>query len=293
MLLTLSACLLWGILPLYWKQLLAVPALEITCHRVLWCLLITSVLLLPGGKLSLLLRSLCSPPLLLRTLCTSTLLGANWLTYVWAVNADHVVEASLGYFINPLVTVLLGVLVLKEQIRPGQWFAMVLALCGVLCLTFAYGRFPWIALCLALSFSSYSLLRKTAALQSLEGLFLDMLILALPGGLMIAALATRGCSHFLAGDFWQPFLLAGTGLITALPLLLFVAGTQRLALSLVGMLQYVAPTLQLFIGVFIYAEPFPASRLMGFSLIWVALALFTGESLRHDPEFHPINKEKG
>ena len=276
---TLTAYSMWGILPLYWKALQVIPSWEIICHRMLWSLVLTSLLLLAGGRLKPLLTTLCNRRVLLTTLATSFLLAVNWLVYIWAVNNGNIVESSLGYFINPLIAVLLGVVFLKEKLRAGQWCALAIAFCGVLYLTFSYGRFPWIGLTLAITFALYSLLRKTAALASLEGLFSEFVLLALPAATCLAWQAVHGQSGFLAHGYGTTLLLIGTGVITSVPLLLFVYGAKRISMTAIGLLQYLAPTIQFLIGWLVYKEPFPPAKLTGFTLIWSALILFTLEGL--------------
>jgi len=269
-----SAYLLWGILPLYWKLLASVPSQVIVCHRIVWAFLFTLFLLRKGSALAGLARNPNRKTILAVSASTALLLAANWLIYIWAVNNGHIVEASLGYFINPLVAVLLGVLFLRESLRPGQWLAMATALGGVLVLTLAHGTFPWIGLSLALTFATYSLLRKTAALHSLDGLVLETGLMTLPA--LLALFLLPETTSFSA-PIRQLLLLAGSGPITALPLLLFVYGAQRVTMTLLGLMQYLAPSLQFLIGILVYREPLPAGKLAGFLLIWTALALYTGE----------------
>lgn len=272
-----SAYLLWGFLPIYWKALQAAPALEILAHRMAWSLLFVVGVMLVRRQWGWLKPALRQP----RTLLTFTLSGAvlavNWLTYIWGVNAGFVVETSLGYFINPLVSVVLGVLFLRERLRAGQWTAVSLAAIGVIYLTLSYGRLPWIALTLAFSFGTYGLLRKTAALNSLEGLTLETAVL-FPFALgYLLFLEWQGTAAFLHAGPGISLLLALAGVVTAVPLLLFAAGARRIPLSTVGLLQYIAPTLQFLIGVLVYHEPFTSQRLVGFSIIWAALLLYSGE----------------
>ncbi len=222
-------------------------------------------------------RCLRNPRILLTFLATALLLSINWLTYIWAVNTGHVVESSLGYFINPLVNVVFGVLFLGERMRAGQWVAVGLAALGVIYLTLSLGALPWIGLTLAFSFAGYGLLRKTAQLNSLEGLALETLFLFVPALLYLFYLARTGAAVF--GQ--QPsitVLLMLSGLFTAIPLLLFAAGARRISFSLVGILQYTGPTIQLLLGIFLYGEAFSLTKLIGFGLIWLALALYSGES---------------
>lgn len=276
---TLCAYTMWGILPLYWKALSAVPSHEIICHRILWSLLVTSLLLTGMNRWKALLVSLRNLKTLVRLSLTSALLATNWLIYVWSINAGYVVESSLGYFINPLLAVLLGVIFLKERLRTGQWVSVAVALSGVVYLTISYGRLPWIALSLALTFALYSLLRKTAPFDALEGLLGEMALLSLPSLLFLMSVVQQDNSHFLNQGTSTTLLLVGTGAITSIPLLLFVFGAQRLTMTSVGLLQYIAPTLQLLIGLLIYHEPFPLERCIGFSLIWLALILYSVESI--------------
>ncbi len=217
--------------------------------------------------------------MLLTFALSGSLLAINWFTYIWGVNAGHVVETSLGYFINPLVNVLLGYLFLKERLRPAQWLALAVAVSGVLYLTFSYGAFPWIALTLAFSFGVYGLIRKTAPLNSAEGLFLETAIIFLPAFGFLLWQETRGVGGFGHISPTTTLLLIGAGAVTSIPLILFAAGARRITLTTLGLLQYIAPTMQFLIGVLIYGEPFGAGRVVGFGLIWLALLLYTAESV--------------
>jgi chloramphenicol-sensitive protein RarD len=210
---------------------------------------------------------------------TAAVLSLNWFVYIWGVNAGHIVETSLGYFINPLVNVLLGVIFLKERLRPGQMIAITLAVAGVLYLTISYGTFPWIALTLAFSFGLYGLLRKTAALPSTEGLFLETALMFLPAFLFLLYREWQGTAAFGHLGALTTFLLAFSGVATGVPLLLFASGARLITLTNLGLLQYVAPTLQFLIGVLIYNEEFSQARVIGFTVIWVALLVYTAESL--------------
>ncbi|MBW2329034.1 MAG: EamA family transporter RarD [Deltaproteobacteria bacterium] len=275
----LSAYCMWGVFPLYWKALQVIPSWEIICHRIVWSLVLTFILLILRGRQQALLEALTNRRTLLTTLATSTLLGSNWLVYIWAVNNGNIVESSLGYFINPLIAVLLGVVFLQEKLRIGQWIALGVALGGVLYLTFSYGRFPWIGLTLAITFALYSLLRKTAALHSLEGLFCETVLLSIPAGLTLLYLTHQGTSGFVSQGPWITLMLIGTGLVTSIPLLLFVFGAQRITMTAIGLMQYLAPTIQFLIGLLIFHEPFPPAKMIGFAIIWSALALFTIEGI--------------
>jgi chloramphenicol-sensitive protein RarD len=223
-------------------------------------------------------RQAVSTPRVLRVYSAAALLiGINWLTYVWAVNAGHIVETSLGYFINPLLSVSLGVIFLHEHLRPRQWIPLGLAASGVLYLTFAYGSLPWIALTLAVSFGVYGLVKKIAPLGSLYGLTLETGILLIPAMCYLWYSDTTGSGAFLHTGISSDFLMIGAGLVTTIPLLMFASATQRISLSLVGILQYISPTLQFLVGVMIYKEPFSHIQFIGYGIVWVALILFAAE----------------
>lgn len=272
-----GAYVIWGLLPIYWKALQAIPALEILAHRIGWACLLTLALVLVRRQWAALSIALRRPKILAAFAASGLLLTANWYIYIWAVNDGHIVETSLGYFINPLINVLLGVLFLSERLRIGQVVAIGTALLGVLVLAFHYGSPPWIALALAGTFGLYGLLRKTASLDSLVGLSLETL-LVMP--LALGYLLWLGP----ANAFGQvgpvtTLLMIGTGVVTAVPLLLFAAGARKITLTTLGLLQYIAPTLQFGIGVLIYGEALTPERLAGFVLIWLALAIYSLESL--------------
>ena len=269
----------WGVLPLYWRLLGSVPALEILAHRVVWALLLVVVLLAQQRRWHWLLRAGRSPRIMFTFCATAALLAANWLIYLWAVQAGQVVEASLGYFINPLLNVVLGVIVLHERLRRGQLLAVLLAAGGVLAFAWALGAPPWIALSLALTFGAYGLLRKLAALGSLEGLALEMLLAAGPALAYLLWLQASGTAAFGSSTLAQDLLLAGCGLVTAVPLLLFASGARRVSLVTLGLLQYTAPTLQFLLGVFVFGEMQSPQRLAAFGLIWLALMLYSAEAI--------------
>lgn len=271
--------ILWGILPIYWKALKAVPALEILCHRMFWSLLMTFALIVLLRRQGEFRAALSNRVHLLTYSLTALLLAVNWLIYIWAVNIGFILEASLGYFINPLITVLFGVFFFKEKMRVGQWLALVLVCIGVGYLTFYYGRFPWIALSLASTFAVYGLLHKKASLPALDGLCLETLVFFIPAGGYLLYGYSNGSGAFLHGGLSQNILLIGTGLITSLPLVLFGFAAHKIPLSTLGLLQYSAPTINLFIGIFMYHEDFPQSRMIGFVIIWSALILYLGEGL--------------
>jgi chloramphenicol-sensitive protein RarD len=271
---TVGAFLIWGVFPIYWKALTQVPALQIMAHRLVWCfVLVAGWLTLRRGAAWW--RPLVAQPRLLRLLCASAvLIAANWWLYIWAVNAGHIVETSLGYFINPLVNVLLGVLVLKERLNGRQWLAVAVAAAGVVWLTLQAGAPPWIALALAFSFGFYGLLRKVAVVESTPALGVESSILFVPavGYLVWAEIA--GVGGFTHAGARVDLLLVASGLVTAAPLILFAYGAQRIQYSLVGILQYIAPSLQLFCGVALYHEPFTQTQAIGFACIWLALGIY-------------------
>lgn len=274
-----SAYILWGFFPVYWKLLQNVSALEILGSRMTWSLIFLLGVLAYKRRWDWVRPALKNRKILLTFFVTALLLSVNWGTYIWAVNAGFIVETSLGYFINPLVNVLLGVVLLKEKLRNGQLLAVIIALLGVLYLTISYGSLPWIALTLAFSFGFYGLLRKTAALGSLEGLSLETGILFLPALAYLLYLQFDGTAAFGHSDLRTNLLLPLAGVTTAVPLLLFAAGARQITLVTLGILQYTAPTIQFLLGVLVYHEPFDTQRLIGFGLVWLALIIYTAEAV--------------
>lgn len=272
------AYVLWGLAPLYLKQLADVPALQVVAHRSWWALLFVFALLAWRGRVGRVHRALSDPRTLAIFALSAALLSANWLIYVWAVSAGRIVDASLGYFINPLVNVLLGVAVLHERPRPLQWFAVAVAAGGVAVLVAVAGEWPWIALTLAGSFGVYGLLRKTAPLGAAEGLGLETLLQAPLALALILWWAAQGSSAMRLDDPATSLWLIAAGPLTAVPLLLFAAGARTVSLATLGLLQYLGPTLQFLIGVGVYGEPFGAGRALGFGLIWAALLIYSGEA---------------
>lgn len=270
----------WGLFPLYFHALGEVPAMEILAHRMLWSLLFLCIVLGVRRQWQWLPQVLRQPRVLGSFVASAVLLTTNWFIYIWSVNNGHVIDASLGYFINPLVNVLLGVLVLKETLRRGQWIAIGMAAAGVAWLTWQAGQLPWIALILGVTFGSYGLLRKTAALAALEGLSLETMILFPLALIYVLWLTTHGQNTFINSDSDSTrWLLAAAGPITAIPLLLFAAGARKIPMAVLGLLQYLSPTMQALLGVWFFHEAFPAPRLIGFLIIWAALALYVGEGL--------------
>jgi chloramphenicol-sensitive protein RarD len=275
----IGAFVIWGLFPLYLRPLAEVPTLQIMAHRIVWCCLLVFAWLGLRGELGTVRRALADPGTRLRLLGSATLISINWLIYVWAVTHDHVVDASLGYFINPLLNVVLGVWLLHERLNRVQWAAVGLAAIGVAYLAVVAGRPPWIALGLAASFGLYGLIRKVVAVESVPGLATETLLLSpLALGLLLwtEAQGTGALGHSGAT---VDALLVGSGLVTALPLALFAHGARRIPLSTVGLVQYIGPTLQFLIGVLVFHEAFSRSRAVGFVLIWTALALYAADGV--------------
>ncbi len=268
------AYVLWGVLPLYWHGIEQVPAVEILAHRVIWSLVFILAVLAITRNWAWLRDVAREPKRYLRFVLTAAILALNYGVYLWANNSGHLVEASLGYFINPLVNVLLGMIFLRERLRPWQAAAVLVALLGVAYLTVDYGRLPWIALTLALTFGTYGLLRKTAHLGSVEGLTLEMMVLFIPSLIYVGVAAAQGTGAFGHSDARTTLLLFGAGAATAVPMIMFTYGARRVTLTTLGILQYVGPTLQFLIGVFAFAEPFNRAQLIGFIMIWIAFAIY-------------------
>lgn len=280
MLYAIGAFFIWGLFPLYWKPLHQVPALQILCHRIVWSALFVAMILLYQRNWAWLGQALRDPRRVAVFAVSSLMLSLNWLIYIWAVNEGRVVEASLGYFINPLVNVLLGRLFLGERLTTPQATAVGLATLGVSWLTLAAGSVPWISLGLAATFGIYGLLRKKAPLPSLEGLALETFLMAPLAALALLWFGSRGQGAFMQQGTGTDLLLMGAGVVTAIPLLLFASGARRLKLATVGLIQYLGPTIQLMLGVLLYQEPFGSDRAIGFALIWLGLALYSGAGLR-------------
>ena len=276
----LSAYLLWGLFPLYFPLLEPAGGLEIVAHRVAWSLLFVGLLLTVLRGWSQVRAAFTDGRTLLVLSGAAVLIVVNWLVFVFAVNSGHVVESSLGYFINPLVSVLLGVVVFRERLRRLQWVAVALAALAVVVLTVDYGHPPWIALALAGSFGLYGLMKKLVRVEAAPGLFVETALVFLPALVVIAVLEARGSAAFGHEGVGNAVLLALSGVATAVPLLLFAAAARRVPLSTVGLLQYVNPLMQLAIGVFVLGEPMPPARLVGFAIVWLALVVFTADTLR-------------
>ena len=271
------AYIAWGLFPLYFKQVADVPSLEVVMHRTLWSLVFVFGVLMVRRQWSWMGTVLRQPKVLAAFVLSAMLLSGNWLTYVWAVQNQHVVDASLGYFILPLVNVALGFVFLRERPRSGQWMAVAVAAAGVLWLAVQAGRLPWIALVLALSFGFYGLLRKVAVLGALEGLALETLVLAPVAAVVLGWWAWQGQGALVQGTPAAVGWLLLAGPMTAVPLLLFAAGARLIPMSTLGILQYISPSLQFALGVWLFHEPFEPARLVGFVLIWAALLVYSME----------------
>lgn len=274
---------LWGLFPLYFKAINSVAPLEILLHRMVWSLLFLAGVLAYRRQWAWLASAFRQPRLIAGFAASATLLSINWFIYIWSVNHGHVIDASLGYFITPLVSVVLGFVFLHERLRITQWCAVSLAALAVIWLTWQTGHLPWIGLCLATTFGIYGLLRKTAALGALEGLSLEVLLLfpfAFAYLLYLHLSAPSGNGFFDASLNTQVLLLAA-GPITAIPLLLFAAAARRIPMASLGLLQYISPSLQLLLGVFFFQEQFSSNRLTAFAGIWLALLIYSAEGVRH------------
>jgi chloramphenicol-sensitive protein RarD len=285
----LATYALWGFFPIYWKFLHPVPALQVIGHRISWSFILL-ILIISVTRQWHDFRSVALKPKVIGIyLIAGVLLTINWLVYVWGVNAGYIVETSLGYFINPLLSVLLGVIFLRERLRPMQWLPVGIAFIGVIYLTAVYGRLPWIALTLAFSFGFYGFVKKLAPLGSLYGLTLETGIVFPLALIYLLIVALNGTGAFLHDTAPITWLLIGTGAVTTIPLLMFASAAKEIPLSLLGLLQYVAPTLQFLIGVFLYKEPFDHAHLIGFGIVWVALVIFWVENyFAHRAPVEPI-----
>lgn len=275
----IGAYLVWGVLPIYWKWLGHVPSGEILTSRVLWAFVFTLLFVVVMRNSKLLLGDIHTLWLNQKAFWSlffaSALISANWFLYIWAVNHNHLVETSLGYYINPLISVLLGIFFLKERLTAAQKLAFVIALIGVIILTISYGRFPWLAFALAISFAIYGLMKKTIPLDAVRGLTIETLFIVPFALIYYIYLFVTNQAIMFHSDLQTDLLLVLTGLATAVPLVLFAKGAQRMPLYMIGFLQYIAPTSMLFLGVIIYGETFNAIDFLSFSLIWLALILFT------------------
>lgn len=274
-----SAFLIWALGPMYWKALAAVPPLEIILHRMVWSFIFLLILIITGRRWSEFLDALKDFRILLTLFSTAVILGLNWWLYVWAINNNYLLQSSLGYYINPLVSVVFGVVLLRERLRPAQTLAVLLAGVAVVYLTASYGVFPWIAVALAASFGLYGLIRKVAPVGPLVGLSIETMLLTPPAAAYLIYLEAAGRASFLRGGSGIDLLLLGTSVLTAVPLTFFISGARRIKLSTVGLMQYIAPTGIFLLAVFYYNEPFSKSQLWTFIMIWTALAIYSTDSV--------------
>lgn len=272
--------LLWGFLPLYMKALAHVPPAEVILHRVIWSVPIAGAVLWFRGRTGDLTLALRSPRMLLMAVVTAVLITANWGIYVWAIGAGHALDAALGYYINPLFSVFLGAVFLRERLSPTQWAAIALAAGAVAVLTFESGRLPAVALGLTLTWGAYAFLKKWLPIGPNQGFFLEVVILLVPALAYLWVLSARGESHFLSGDGTTSALLFGCGIVTAVPLMIYANSAKLLRLSTIGILQYIAPTMIAVTAVFLFGEEFGPARMIAFPMIWLGLAIYTGSMLR-------------
>ncbi|MGW2208517.1 EamA family transporter RarD [Streptomyces sp. NPDC001781] len=271
---------MWGLVPLFWPLLKPAGAMEILAHRMVWSLVFVAAALGFVRRWAWAGELLRRPRRLALIAVAAAVITVNWGVYIWAVNSGHVVEASLGYFINPLMTIALGVLLLKERLRPAQWAAVGVGFASVVVLTVGYGRPPWISLCLAVSFATYGLVKKKVGLGGVESLAAETAVQFLPALAYLIWLGTRGDLTFATEGPGHAALLASTGIVTALPLVCFGAAAIRVPLSTLGLLQYLAPVFQFLLGILYFHEAMPPERWAGFALVWLALALLTWDAMR-------------
>ena len=274
-----SSYILWGLFPLYWPLLQPANPLEIVSHRAVWTLVFCLIVLALSKQLHSTIAIVKKPRIMAGLFLTTILVSINWLTYIWATNNGHVVEAALGYYINPLIIIAFGVLLLREKMRPLQWLAVGIAAVGVAILTFDYGRLPWVAISLALSGGTYGLVKKKLDLGALDGLAIETLISLIPYAGYLIYLGNQGSGQF-GQSTGLTILLISAGAVTAIPLLLFNGSTTRLPYSTIGLMQYITPTIQFSIGVWIRHEDMPAARWIGFLVIWLALAALATDLVR-------------
>ena len=276
-----TAYLIWGLSPIYWKSLATVPAFEILMHRMIWSFAFLAPLIFFTGRRSEFKAAVTSPRVMLILLATTLLVGFNWFLFIWAINSNHILQTSLGYYINPLVNVLLGMVFLKERLRRMQIVALLLATVAVGWMAIRYGHFPWVSLSLALSFAFYGLIRKIAPVGALVGLTVETMLLSIPALVYLIYIDTLGMGSFLKATTRIDLLLIGAALVTALPLLLFTVGARRLHFATIGFLQYLAPSCTFLLATLVYNEPLAQSQLLTFILIWVALILYSADSVMH------------
>lgn len=270
----LGAYFAWGLLPIYWKLLSKVDAIQLIGHRIVWSFCMLFFVIVFTKQLSKLKTAILDKKTVLIYVLAAVLIAINWYVYVWAVNSNYIIETSLGYFINPLISVAFGVLFFRERLKSFQWVSLSFALIGVIYLTVVYGKLPWIALTLAISFGFYGLVKKIAPLGALFGLTVETGILFIPALIMLIFFETSGHGYFLHDSLQTNILLIGAGLVTSAPLVFFASAAQEIPLAMVGIMQYIAPTLQFLLGVFVFHESFNITRLIGFIFVWMGLLLF-------------------
>lgn len=284
----IAAYFMWGLLPLYWKVFQAMGAWEILAHRIVWSVVFVAIIIVVTKRTRKLRESVSGAKMVGALIVCSLLISANWLLYIWAVNNDQVMQTSLGYYMNPLITVLMGVIFLKEKMHVGQWISLALASCGVLYITIQYGEFPWVALSLALTFAFYGLAKKLVKLEAIIGLAWETLFVAPIALAYLLMIQINGTETVSALAWWQVLLLTLAGVGTALPLYWFAQAATRLPLSMIGFIQYLSPTISLLSAIFLFHEPFTTTHMISFSLIWGALIIFTVSSIRKKPASVPL-----
>ncbi len=269
---------LWGLLPLYMKAVAHIDVLEVVANRIIWAVPVTALILYYLGRFTDLLNAFKKPKVLAMACVTSALITCNWSVYIWAIGNNHAVDAALGYYINPLLNVLLGFVFLKERLTPFQWLAVVLAACAVAILAINKGGLPWVSLVLPITFGLYALLRKSLPIGPAQGFMLEALILFIPALVLQGYFIYSGKDYFVHGTTLDTLLLIGAGPLTAIPLILFAAGAKALNLMTLGLMQYMTPTILFLFAVFVFHEPFSQIELVAFSLIWLALIIYTVSS---------------
>ncbi len=275
----LSAYLLWGFLPFYMKAVAHISPIEVIVHRVIWSVPIAAAVLIAIGRTAEIRTALKNPKMLAMASLTAALISINWGVYIWSIGAGRALDAALGYFINPLFSIFLGAVLLKEKLYPAQIAAIVLVALAVAILTWHAGSLPWVSIALTVSWGFYAFFRKTLPIGATQGFLLEVMLLSVPAVLVMAWLGFSGQAHFMAGNTTDTWLLVASGLITAVPLILYGNGAKLLRLSTIGIMQYIAPTMIFLIAIFIFKEPFDMVRMAAFAMIWVALAIYTGSSL--------------
>ena len=270
---------LWGLFPLYMKAVAHIDVLEVVANRIIWSVPAAGLILLYLGRFADLRNALKNPKILAMACVTSALITCNWSVYIWAIGNNHAVDAALGYYINPLLNVLLGFVFLKERLKPVQWLAVFLAACAVLMLAVSKGGLPWVSLVLPITFGLYGLLRKSLPIGPAQGFMLEALILLVPALLLQSYFFAIGKDHFIHGTLTDALLLIGCGPLTAIPLILFATGAKALNLVTLGLMQYITPTILFLFAIFLFHEPFSHIELFAFSLIWIALAIYTISSI--------------